>query len=345
MLERLGFRRFAYDWRDEHKPTFDAEMEALKRHGIKLQAFWLAPGGGRRELAADPRRAQAPRDQDRAVGDPRPGRRPRCGSRAAAARRGGRRQARPLAVDAKAAGCTIGLYNHGGWFGEPENQVAIIGRLKELGVTNVGIVYNLHHGHAHVDQLGPLLALMKPHLLAVNLNGTDRDGDRHGRKILPLGQGAMDLDLMRTIRDSGYRGPIGILGHTMDDAELRLKDNLDGLDWLLPQLEGKPAGPKPRPRTPVPAAGASADPPGRIEALIAEARAGGDARRGAEVFADARFGCLTCHRVGGQGGAIGPDLTTAGLCLAPEHLVESVLWPKRQVKLGFSASVVATHRG
>ena len=66
---------------------------------------------------------------------------------------------------------------------------------------------------------------------------------------MPLGQGDHDLALLRTIRDSGYRGPIGILGHTQDDAEERLQDNLDGLDWLVPQLDGKPAGPKPRPRT------------------------------------------------------------------------------------------------
>jgi hypothetical protein len=26
-------------------------------------------------------------------------------------------------------------------------------------------------------------------------------------------------------------------------------DQLDGLNWLLPQLEGKPAGPKPTPRS------------------------------------------------------------------------------------------------
>src|SRR5262249_47467259 len=34
-----------------------------------------------------------------------------------------------------------------------------------------------------------------------------------------------------------------------DDAEERLKDNLDGLDWLLPQLRGEKPGPKPKPRT------------------------------------------------------------------------------------------------
>ncbi len=43
----------------------------------------------------------------------------------------------------------MGLYNHGGWFGEPENQIAIIEHLK---MSNVGIVYNLHHGHDHVER-------------------------------------------------------------------------------------------------------------------------------------------------------------------------------------------------
>ena len=33
----------------------------------------------------------------------------------------------------------------------------------------------------------------------------------------------------------------------MDDAEERLRDNLDGLDWLVPQLDGQPAGPAPKP--------------------------------------------------------------------------------------------------
>src|SRR5215467_5451910 len=33
MLERLGFQHFAYDYRAEHIPTFDAEVKALQRHG------------------------------------------------------------------------------------------------------------------------------------------------------------------------------------------------------------------------------------------------------------------------------------------------------------------------
>ncbi len=49
MLERLGFKHFAYDWRAEHIPTFDAEIDALKRHGVALDAFWVAPGELNRE--------------------------------------------------------------------------------------------------------------------------------------------------------------------------------------------------------------------------------------------------------------------------------------------------------
>ena len=90
---------------------------------------------------------------------------------------------------------------------------------------------------------------MKPHLLTLNLNGMTRDGDKVGKKILPLGQGDLDLGLLKVIRDSGWRGPIGILNHTDEDAEARLLDNLDGLDWLLPQLDGQPPRAKPKPRS------------------------------------------------------------------------------------------------
>ena len=72
-----------------------------------------------------------------------------------------------------------------------------------------------------------------------------------GPQILPLGAGEHDVRLLKVIADSGYRGPVGVIGHTADDVELRLRDNLDGLDWVLPQLDGKPAGPRPKYRTPL----------------------------------------------------------------------------------------------
>jgi putative heme-binding domain-containing protein len=349
MLERLGFRHFAYDWRAEHIPTFDAEIEALKRHHVALDAFWAAGElNHETRIILDALKRHGVQAElwvlldlgaDRVTGAEQERRVEAATSKL-----------RPLAEAAKRIGCSLALYNHGGWFGEPENQVAIIERLKKQGVTNVGMVYNLHHGHDHLDRFAELLTKMKPYLKAVNLNGMDRGGDRVGRKILPLGQGALDLDLLRIIRDSGYRGPIGILGHTMDDAEERLHDNLDGLDWLLPQLDGRPAGPRPKPRTPVPpppattGSTASSD-ANLIATLILDARKEGDARRGAAVFASPKFACLSCHRVEGQGGSVGPDLTTAGFCIKPEEIVESVLWPSRQVKDGYAAIAVATADG
>lgn len=228
MLEKMGVKRLAYDYRAEHIPTFQAEVDALKRHGIELTAWWFptvlndeakmildvleknqikaqlwVTGGG-----ATPKDAA---EQQRMV-------------EAEAAR------IRPIAEAAAKIGCTVGLYNHGGWFGEPENQIAIIEQLK---MPNVGIVYNLHHGHPHLDRLPELMAKMKPYLLSFNLNGMDTNGDQIGKKILPIGEGTRDSEWVKVIRDSGYTGPIGILNHTDEDAEARLLDNLDGLYWLL----------------------------------------------------------------------------------------------------------------
>ena len=135
---------------------------------------------------------------------------------------------RPIAEAADAIGCTVGLYNHGGWFGEPENQLEV---LDAVGMPNVGLVYNLHHGHGHLDRFPELLERIGPHLLALNLNGTDRDGEARGRKILVIGEGEEDARLIRAIIESGFDGPIGILGHVAEeDAEARLRANLEGLE-------------------------------------------------------------------------------------------------------------------
>ena len=43
MLKELGVKRLAYDYRAEHVPTFDDELNALKENGIELTAWWF-PG-------------------------------------------------------------------------------------------------------------------------------------------------------------------------------------------------------------------------------------------------------------------------------------------------------------
>jgi sugar phosphate isomerase/epimerase len=241
MLAKLGFKKFAYDWRAQHLPTFDDEVRELKKRNIELTAVWFSANLGpeARQLLDVIRKHGVKTQLWVTMGDP-AGKDPREKVEAAA------KVIRPIAEEAAKLGCTVGLYNHGGWFGEPANQVAVIEHLK---MPNIGIVYNLHHGHDHLAGFPALLKAMKPHLIALNLNGMVMNGDRIGKKILPLGQGDLDFELLKAIRDSGYAGPVGILGHTDDDAEERLLDNLDGLAWLRAKLASKDPGPKPRCRT------------------------------------------------------------------------------------------------
>ncbi len=247
MMERLGFRMFAYDYRAEHIPQFDAEMDALKKHQVRLLAWWFPTvlNAEAQNILAVLKRHDI-RAQLWVMGGGTPAKSP---EEQAARVESEARRIRTIADAAGKIGCTVALYNHGSWFGEPENQIEIIEHLRRTGVTNVGIVYNLHHGHEHLVRFPDLLQKMKPHLYVLNVNGMVRDGEQSGQKILPLGQGDLDLGLLRTIRDSGWRGPIGILNHTDEDAEARLKDNLEGLDWLVPQLDGAPAASKPTPRS------------------------------------------------------------------------------------------------
>jgi hypothetical protein len=255
MLERLGLTLFAYDYRAEHIPQFDAEMEALKRHGIQLLAWWfprVMNADAQHILDVLKRHRLRPQLWVTGGGELINNAAEQMARVAAEAAR-----IQPIATAAAKIGCSLALYNHGGWFGEPENQIAIIERLRADGVTNIGLVYNQHHGHDQIDRFPELLQLMKPYLVALNLNGMVREGDRTGRKILPLAQGDLDLALLRAIRDSGWHGPIGILNHTDADAEARLLDNLEGLNWLLPQLDGAPPpGPRPVPRSWQPPTGA-----------------------------------------------------------------------------------------
>lgn len=41
MLKELGIKRFAYDYRAEHVPTFEREIVALKDNGVELSAWWF----------------------------------------------------------------------------------------------------------------------------------------------------------------------------------------------------------------------------------------------------------------------------------------------------------------
>ncbi|MGZ5134898.1 MAG: hypothetical protein ACXWCG_07100, partial [Flavitalea sp.] len=151
MLNDLGITKLAYDWRDQHIPSFDEELQTLKKHGIKLQGFWLASGpdpANDKNLniicdALERNNVQTQLwtmfggwegfdnlNQQEKI----------------------EMAAKTVAYVAKKLdkiGSSLGLYNHGGWFGEPENQVAIIEHLK---MRNIGIVYNFSHAETQANR-------------------------------------------------------------------------------------------------------------------------------------------------------------------------------------------------
>jgi hypothetical protein len=233
MMKGLGIERFAYDWREKDIPTFDQELDALNEQDIELTAFWFPTGMNpaneknpriildflaRRNVktqlwlsigASKEFDSLSQEDKVRAIAKP----------------------VAWVAAEAEKIGCTVALYNHGGWFGEPENQLAVI---REVKAGNLGIVYNFHHGHQHITRFPELFQQMLPHLYAVNLNGM-RDGGEP--KILDIGQGNRERDMILAVKNSSYGGPIGILNHREElDAEVGLRANIEGLKKLLHEL-------------------------------------------------------------------------------------------------------------
>ena len=63
---------------------------------------------------------------------------------------------------------------------------------------------------------------------------------------------------------------------------------------------------------------------------VSAERPTGDLARGADLFRSK--GCIGCHRVSGQGGGLGPDLSQIGKTRSLEHLRQSILEPGADVQ-------------
>lgn len=72
---------------------------------------------------------------------------------------------------------------------------------------------------------------------------------------------------------------------------------------------------------------------------------GGDPVKGREVYFGKKAPCATCHRVGADGGHIGPDLTKIGAIRAGRDLLESIVLPSSTIAQGFENYVIATADG
>jgi quinoprotein glucose dehydrogenase len=70
---------------------------------------------------------------------------------------------------------------------------------------------------------------------------------------------------------------------------------------------------------------------------------GGDAETGRKIFTERpTAGCITCHKIHGQGGNVGPDLAGIITRHDREYILESILFPNKQIAPGFENVVVKT---
>lgn len=230
MLKNLGFKSYAYDWRAEHLPEMAKEINLARENDIDINAvwMWLDKNDAVGNLSENNRKVlqalqetglqtqiwvsfpenyfdnlSEQRRIEKAV-----------------------EMIGYVSGEARKLNCTVGLYNHGGWFGRPENLVKII---ENLPGHQVGIIFNFHHAHDMINEFAELVKLMKPHLWAVTLNGMNPGGP----KILPLGSGEKEAEMLTVLKQNGFSSPFGILGHVEDaDVEKILKGNLKGLKKL-----------------------------------------------------------------------------------------------------------------
>lgn len=234
MLQELGIKKYAYDWRDIHLDEMVHEWQLAKQNNIEISAVWLwldartdtvgrlSPVNER--LLQNIDSANLSTDiwlsfnnnyfdslsPDQALAK-------------------GVEIVRYIADRAAGLDCKVVLYNHGSWFGQPENQINII---KAIPGKDIGIVYSFHHAHQQLDRFPQLLDAMMPYLKAVNLNGMKRGGPM----ILPINEGNEEQGMIRLLKEKGYSGPLGVLGHvdTLDVKEVLVK-NLNGLKIILDQ--------------------------------------------------------------------------------------------------------------
>ena len=238
MLKSLGLTQLAWDWRDEHLAVMDEEIRTLRKNNIRLSAVWFWVNGGpdgvldkTNEFILNTLKKNGVKTElwlsfnDRFFAGLSDDEKLRKAVASIA----------EINRKAKEIGCTLHLYNHGSWFGEPQNQVEII---EALDTKEIGIVYNFHHARHQVAEFAKLLNLMLPYLTTVNINGMKEGGPM----ILTVGKGDKELGMLRQLKSSGYKGSIGILSHVDDeDAKIVLQRNLEGLKGLLKEMREEKA--------------------------------------------------------------------------------------------------------
>ncbi len=73
---------------------------------------------------------------------------------------------------------------------------------------------------------------------------------------------------------------------------------------------------------------------------------GGNAEEGRKIFLErGEVACVRCHKAGGEGGEVGPNLIGIGTRKPRDYLLESIVYPNKQIAAGFENLLVTLNDG
>ena len=231
MLKEMGFTKYGYEWSERHLADMEEEFKLAKENNIEITSVFLWLNAKR-----DSPGKLSPQNQEMLNTLGKVDYKPTIWVSFNNNFFEDLNQEQSLQLSIKMinfikmkadeVGCKLALYNHHGWFGNPYNQVKIIEELKQDSLT---LVYNFHHAHEYIDEFPEIVKKITPYLACVNLNGLEKDGAR----ILTIGEGDYEYEMIKLLLAEGYNGPWGILGHVAtEDVQKVLKRNIDGLNVL-----------------------------------------------------------------------------------------------------------------
>ena len=162
MLKRLGIKKYAYDWRAEHLPQMAGELQLAAENGIEVIAVWMWIDNNSdsvEKLSDANEKVFSILETVGYKGQIWVGFNANFfdGLPEEEAVKKGAGMIGSLSKRATPLGCKVALYNHGDWFGEPENQIKI---MKALPGEDLGLIYNFHHGRGQIDAFPEMVDVM-----------------------------------------------------------------------------------------------------------------------------------------------------------------------------------------
>jgi len=238
MLKSMGFSKYGYNWREKHLPEMRDEFALAEKNDMQIVSVFLWLNAKRDSIGKlSPLNEKLLQNLKEIKNKPDLW----LSFSHNYFENLSQEESLALAIEyikfvknkADQVGCKIALYNHHGWFGNTDNQIEIIKKLPE---DSLKMVYNFHHAHDYLDNYTEVLKKIKPYLTYVNLNGMRKNGP----KILTLGEGDYEFEMIQTLINEGYNGPWGVLGHIeTEDVQKVLERNMKGLEVLNDKLLNK----------------------------------------------------------------------------------------------------------